>query len=84
MLRIVIAAVRRDKVVFTGKRHGHIIRDMVDVGFLTDMNKPILGHEQGFVDSDGNYWDRTESRQIAIHAGQIEPDHGTLYSEDLW
>jgi len=83
-MKIIIAAIKRDGIVFTGLRHGHIIRDMVECGFLTDMNKPVLGHEQGFVDENGDYWDREESRQIAIHGGQIKPDHGTLYSEDLW
>jgi hypothetical protein len=83
-MKIIAAAIKRDGIVFTGVRHGHIIKSMVDVGFLTDMNKPVLGHEQGFIDERGEYWNREESRQIAIYAGQIKPDHGTLYSEDLW
>lgn len=83
-VRIVAAAVKRDGVVFTGVRHGFVIKSMVDVGFLTDMNKPVLGHEQGFIDSRGNYWSREDAWQVAYEAGQISKDHGTLYSEDLW
>jgi hypothetical protein len=83
-VRIVAAAIKRDGVVFTGVRHGHIIRDMVDVGFLTDMNKPVTYAEQGFIDSRGNYWQRDDAWQVAFEAGQIEKEHSTLYSEDLW
>jgi hypothetical protein len=83
-LRIVAAAVKRDGVVFTGVRHGHVIRDMVAVGFLTDIKKPILYSEQGFIDSRGNYWQRDDAWQVAFEAGQITAEHGTLYSEDLW
>lgn len=83
-LRIVAAAVERDGVVFTGQRHGHIIRDMVEMGFLTDKKKPVQAEEQGFVASDGKAYSRRAAREIAIRSGQIKPDHGTLYSEDLW
>lgn len=84
-MKIIAAAIKRGRVVFTGVRHGHIIRDMVAVGFITDIKKDYVhSHEQGFIDENGDYWNREESRQIAIHAGQIKPDHGTLYSEDLW
>lgn len=84
-MKIIAAAIKKNGIVFTGVRHGHIIQSMVDVGFITDMKRDYVhSHEQGFIDEHGDFWDRTESRQIAIHAGQIQPDHGTLYSEDLW
>lgn len=83
-IRIVAAAIQRDGVVFTGVRHGYIIQQMVDVGYLTDMNKPVLGSEQGFIDSRGNYWSRENAWQVAFEAGQIKKGHSTLYSEDLW
>lgn len=82
--RLVAAAIKRDGVVFTGDRHGHIIKQMVTVGFLTDMTHPVLFDEQGFIDSQGKYWSRDEAWKIAYEAGQITEGHGTLYSEDLW
>lgn len=84
MARIVIAAIKRDGVVFTGLRHGHIIRDMVECGFLTDIKKPVLQEEQGFVDTNGIYLSREAARVYAIKSKQVQPNHGTLYSEDLW
>lgn len=85
-LRIVAAAIKRhgDPVVFTGVRHGHIIKSMVDVGYLTDMNRPVLGTEQGFIDNEGTYWNRAEALVIAMAADQVSSEHSTLYSEDLW
>lgn len=84
-LRIVAAAICKNGIVFTGVRHGHIIRDMVAVGFLSDIKKDyVSGDEQGFIDNNGIYVSREHARTIAIHSGQIKPDHGTLYSEDLW
>ena len=82
--RITAAAIMRSGAVFTGLRHGLIIKEMVDTGFLTDINKPVLDREQGFVDSNGIYWDRQNACVIAKSAGQVLLDHGTLYSEDLW
>lgn len=82
--KIVAAAIKRDGIVFTGVRHGLIIRDMVSVMFLTDMNKPVLMSEQGFIDSNGKYWQREDAWDVAYKAGQIKKNHGTLYSEDLW
>lgn len=82
--RIVIAAVRRGGITFTGLRHGHIIRDMVECGFLTDIKKPVLSHEQGFVDSTGRFVNREYAAELAKANNQVPQDHGTLYSEDLW
>lgn len=83
--KIVIAAIKKNGVVFTGTRHGHIIRDMVESGFIKDQKKDYVEqHEQGFVDDKGNYHSRDDARYIAIHAEQVKPDHGILYSEDLW
>ena len=83
--RIVIAAIKKNGIVFTGLRHGFIIRDMVSTGFLKDPNKDkVLNEEQGFVDSNNIFLTREGARGIAIIAGQIKPNHGMLYSEDLW
>lgn len=83
--KIVAAAVKKYGVVFTGVRHGHIIRDMVAVGFLTDVkNDYVFAKEQGFVDSHNNYLSREQAWHVAVDAGQIDSGHGVLYSEDLW
>lgn len=83
--KIVAAAVKKYGVVFTGVRHGHVIKSMVDVGFLSDMkNDYVLGKEQGFVDSHNNYLSRAQAWHVAVEAGQIDEGHGVLYSEDLW
>ena len=83
--RIVIAAIKKYGVVFTALRHGHAIRDAVECGFLTDVDKDyVTTEEQGFVDSNNKYWQREDARLVAIEAGQIDESHGTLYSEDLW
>lgn len=84
-LRIVIAAIEKNGNVFTGLRHGFIIRDMVNSGFIKDLEKDrVYADEQGFVDSNNVFLSRASARLIAIEAGQIDKDHGTLYSEDLW
>ena len=85
--RIIAAAIRKRGVVFTGVRHGHIIRDMVMVGFLMEMGSErdrVYDKEQGFIDQYGKYYQRDEARVVALQAGQIRPGHPTLYSEDLW
>lgn len=83
--RIVAAAVRKRGVVFTGVRHGYVIQSMVEVGFLKDMQKDqVVASEQGFIDQYGKYYPMEKARDVAIIAGQIKPNHGTLYSEDLW
>jgi len=84
-MRVIAAAIKFNGVVFTGDRHGHIIKYMVQIGVLKDMKRDkILDKHQGFIDEKGEFWDRDESRRIAIVAQQVWHDHGVLYSEDLW
>lgn len=79
---ILAAAILKDGVIYTGKRHGHIIRDTpehFDVG-----TKPNV---QGFVDHEGNFLNREEGALHAKLCGQVEKlkFHSTeLCSEDLW
>jgi len=83
--RIVAAAIRRGGCTFTGTRHGFIIRQMVDTGFLTDRRQPIRDSEQGFLNSNNQFVSREKAKVQAIRAGQLDKKHkGTLYSEDLW
>lgn len=79
---IVLAACKRYGVVYTGKRHAQIIKDMVDIHKCTP---PIRQDEQGFVDEDGRFYTRLQAEEIAIETGQIPKDfRGVLLSEHLW
>jgi len=41
--------------------------------------------EQGFLDSEDNFYNRCEARKNAIESGQIQTsEYSELYSEDLW
>ena len=82
--RIIAAAIKHRNVVFTGVRHGHIIKQLVDLNLITEEERPIKSYQQGFIDTGGNYWNREDAWDIALAAKQITKDHSTLYSEDLW
>lgn len=86
-MKIIAAAIMHNGITFTGTRHGHIIRDLVELGVLKERNgvkDKITDDQQGFIDSNGIFVGRPHARTIAIAAGQVKPDHGILYSEDLW
>lgn len=83
--RIIAAAILWDGVMYTGDRHGNILQYLVKIGQLKDIKKDKVTYEmQGFIDQDGNWYTREGARELAIKSKQIKPDHGTLYSEDLW
>lgn len=85
---IIAAAIKRGPVVFTGTRHGFIIKQMVEVGFIhvDSPSERVSFEEQGFLTSEGRWVDRREGMQIAIDAEQVEyKEHfPELFSEDLW
>lgn len=75
-IAITLAAIEYGGVIYTGKRHHLIIKDMV--------NSQVPGgakrfHNQGFVTNEGEYLNRKEAARIALLAGQIEK---LSYSED--
>lgn len=86
MAKIIAAAIKFKGMVWPGDRHGHIIGYLAKTGIATEADKPLTDENstQGFIDANGRFWDREDARDIAIAEDQIEPDHGTLYSEDLW
>lgn len=82
---IVSAAILKDGVVYTGKRHHNIIHDNIShkVG-----KHP---HIQGFVNHKGEFLNREEAAIEAMDCGQVVKGHAnlrhvfdgkTLYSED--
>lgn len=82
MERIVAAAILQDGVVYTGTRHGFIIRDIV----LMAGEKLVTG-EQGFVTSKGVFVSREIAGEIALRAGQVRSlkySRTQLFSEDVW
>ena len=73
------AAILKDGVIYTGKRHNEII----------EANKSILGHfgsdeVQGFVTDCGDFVNRQVAAEIAVYRGQVAKYVQTLYSEDLY
>jgi hypothetical protein len=76
---IIKAAIRKDGIIYIGKRHYNILGTVLPFGYLRDGN-------QGFVTDTGEFVDRIEAARIAIECGQIKelkwPPN--LYSEDLY
>lgn len=81
-MQIEKAAIRQNGNIYTGRRHGEIIKDMVDNHGLP---KPIIG-EQGFINELGEFVDRLTAAKLALESGQIKELHWPpyLYSEDLY
>lgn len=82
--RIDCAAIKApDGRVWTGKRHGHCIRTIVQA---TGVKSVGDGYTQGFVTMAGRFVDRKEAAVIAVHAGQVAGRAlpFELFSEDLY
>ncbi len=78
-LRITAAAVLHNGKLYTGKRHAEIMRQIWDEG-----GGRITLEEQGFVASDGKFYNRYQAGAIAYMAGQTEGRHEYLLSEHVW
>ena len=63
------AAIKKDGKVYTGKNHSVIINSAQQLGLGFG---GLKGGEQGFVDFDGNFYNREESGRIALACGQIK------------
>jgi hypothetical protein len=79
---IVASAIKKDGVVYTGRRHNNI---------LCDRSRPfgfLRAGEQGFVTDTGEFLDRVAAAVHAFECGQLSErkviEGGRLYSEDLW
>jgi hypothetical protein len=74
------AAILKDGIIYTGRRHHNI---------MWDNPKGMFKGEdaiQGFVTDDGKFVDRIEGAKIALESGQIKQLNWppNLYSEDLY
>lgn len=67
--------------IYTAPRHHIIIKLAKEFGWPKDYFKNSV---QGFIDFEGNFYDRKESAQIAFECGQIKERKNTLFSEDLY
>ena len=77
MESILIAAIKKDGEVYTGKRHGDIFKNYKPFGGL---NNGI----QGFITNKNRFVDRWEAAKIAYHSGQIKEQKKILFSEDIY
>ncbi len=78
---------RSDGKVWTGRRHGDVIRKIVAEENISSVT--YLVFEQGFVTDDGRFVDRHEAFKIAVACNQLlnkkDPWAApTLMSEDLY
>lgn len=71
------AAIRKNGIIYTGKRHHLILNSAKPAGFLRD-------GEQGFVTETGQFVSREEAAEIAFLCGQILTRKTMLFSEDLY
>jgi len=75
---IVESAIRKDNIIYRGKRHNNILCDKSrPFGFLK------FG-EQGFVTDAGEFLDRGQAAKHAFECGQIKELKKQLFSEDLY
>ena len=85
-VRIVAAALKRGDLVYSAPppaRH-HTLMHEVDRQF-GDKHQPFTPDEQGFLGSDGEFYDRRKAAKLALLAEQATAVlNGRLYSEDLW
>lgn len=75
------AAIKKDGIIYTGKRHSDIFKSIQDRGLSKDT---LRGGIQGFVTRDGKFVDRKIAGKIAYIFGQIEEPTDCLMSEDLY
>ena len=81
---ITAAAIRVGNVIYTGYRHGKILRDICDQAAATDTMPRITQPMQGFIDALGHFLNREEAARVAYLAGQIKKPKTCLLSEDIW
>ncbi len=85
-LRIVAAALKRGDLIFSAPPPARHHTLMIEIDKLFgDKHDPFMPDEQGFLGSDGQFYDRVAARKLAYVAGQIgELWAKELFSEDLW
>lgn len=80
-MKIKEAAILREGVIWTGRRHCDVINKIIKA--LGKKAAPIK-ETQGFVTECGKFVDRKEAAKIAFESGQMSENVGCLMSEDLY
>lgn len=87
---IVSAAVRiydkkqQKEIIIPVHRHCDAFLILKEFGYSRNDYDSTLS-DQGFLDEEGNFYDRVKAKQHAISCNQIKATPYTeLYSEDLW
>lgn len=75
-LPLVASAIRKHGRTHYGKNHGEIILKLCK-NWSGKKSDRIYQHEQGFVDSDGHFLNRSDSYDRAVKCGQIKDDKKT-------
>jgi hypothetical protein len=81
-MRIKEAAVMHDGKVWTGRRHGDVIKRIIET--CGRQVGPITQAQQGFVTECGAFLSRAEAAKVAFDAGQVPELYPILMSEDLY
>ena len=87
--KFIAAAIDFKCMIWPGDRHGNIIRYLVNTGIADKSDMPLTDRNstQGFIDTNGNFYDRDAALEKAIEWGQITQEEllgRQLTSEDLW
>lgn len=72
------AAILKNGIIYTGKRHNII---------LCDKSRPfqfLQNGEQGFITDKGEFLNREDAAKHAFQCGQIKVEKKRLLSEDLY
>jgi hypothetical protein len=84
---IMAAACLKNGRLWTGRRHGTLIKQMGEDGHAAPGDPAKLCH-QGFVDRDYWFYSRKDAARIAFDRGQLKKQTDTcpdsIFSEDLW
>ena len=81
-MKIVNSAILQDEIVYIGKRHHLIIKNMIE---NRGVKPPVVG-VQGFVNELGEFLTREQAKAEAFLSGQLTKPtiSRVLTSEDLW
>lgn len=84
-MQLVAAAIKTPNgMIYTGRRHYNIFNEAAQD---TILSQELRKGTQGFIDEEGNFYNREEAKAHAIAIGQIQEENmisSTLTSEDLW
>ncbi len=81
------AAILFEGKIYTGRRHGGILQDILQDMVKNGFKKRVYSEQQGFITEEGEFLSRKNAYHRAVQCGQIvahEGDTECLVSEDLY